>query len=152
MTGPHPEGSGSVQAMTAALQMAGLGAADIDWVHAHGTGSAQNDLAEGTAIARLFGDAPGRPWVSSTKSVHGHALGASGAIETALCVEAIRHQIIPPTAGLERPDPRIDLRHATQPQATSLRHIVKNTLGFGGSNAALVISDPNASFMRSPGA
>jgi 3-oxoacyl-(acyl-carrier-protein) synthase len=140
MTGPHPEGAGSFQAMTAALADAGLAPDQVDWIHAHGTGSQQNDLAEGMAIARLFGGASKGPRVSSTKSVHGHALAASGAIETTLCVEALRQQVVVPTTGLENPDPRIDLRHVTQPERVGLRHVVKNTLGFGGSNAALVIS------------
>jgi 3-oxoacyl-(acyl-carrier-protein) synthase len=140
MTGPHPEGTGCLQAMTAALKAASVSPADVDWIHAHGTGSQQNDLAEGTAIARLFGGASVGPRVSSTKSVHGHALAASGAIETVLCVEALRRQTILPTVGLSSPDPRIDVRHVLQPEQLPLRHIVKNTLGFGGSNAALVLS------------
>lgn len=140
MTGPHPEGIGSLQAMTAALHSAGVRPEQVDWIHAHGTGSQQNDLAEGTAIARLFGGAARGPRVSSTKSVHGHALGASGALETVLCLEALRQQTVVPTGGLKDPDPRIDVRHVLQSEAVPLRHIVKNTLGFGGSNAALVIS------------
>ncbi|HEX2880513.1 MAG TPA: beta-ketoacyl-[acyl-carrier-protein] synthase family protein [Polyangiaceae bacterium] len=140
MTGPHPEGVGSFQAMTAALQSAGLSPEQVDWIHAHGTGSQQNDLAEGLAIARLFGGAARGPRVTSTKSVHGHALGASGALETVLCLEALRQQTVLPTAGLTQPDPRIDVRHVTQPERIPVRHILKNTLGFGGNNAALVIS------------
>jgi 3-oxoacyl-(acyl-carrier-protein) synthase len=140
MTGPHPEGVGSFQAMTAALRDAQLGPEQVDWIHAHGTGSQQNDLAEANAIARLFGGAARGPRVTSTKSVHGHALGASGALETVLCLQALQHQTVVPTGGLKEPDPRIDLRHVTQSERVPLRHIVKNTLGFGGSNAALVIS------------
>jgi 3-oxoacyl-(acyl-carrier-protein) synthase len=140
MTGPHPEGVGSFHAMTTALQSAGLRPEQVDWIHAHGTGSQQNDLAEGMAIARLFGGAARGPRVTSTKSVHGHALGASGTLEAVLCLEALRQQTVVPTAGLKDPDPRIDVRHVTQSEPMQLRHILKNTLGFGGNNAALVIS------------
>lgn len=142
MAAPHPEGRGSFQAMEAALHGAGLSSADIDWVHAHGTGSRANDVSEGAAIAQLFG--PTRPYVSSTKAIHGHALGASGAIETALCVQALRKQRILKTAGLERPDPAIAISHPIENVSIELRHILKNTLGFGGNNAALVLSAPGA--------
>ncbi len=89
MTGPHPEGQGSFRAMEQAVRMARLTPAEIQWVHAHGTGSQQNDLSEGLAIKRLFGDFD--PYVSSTKWMHGHALAASGAIETALVVQAMQN-------------------------------------------------------------
>jgi len=141
MTSPHPEGQGSFQAMRQALATAGLRPDEISWVHAHGTGSKHNDSAEGAALAHLFAEVPTAPYVTSTKRVHGHALGASGAIETVICVEAIRRGIVLPTAGLRTPDAAIRVRHATAPIETPVRHVLKNTLGFGGTNASLVFSD-----------
>ena len=138
MTAPHPEGRGSLEAMQGALEMAGLQPSDISWVHAHGTGSQHNDLAEGNAIRQLFHGK--MPWVSSTKWVHGHALGASGALETILCIEALKNKTILRTAGLKTPDPQIEVPHPSQHLHTNLNHILKNTLGFGGINASLVIS------------
>jgi 3-oxoacyl-(acyl-carrier-protein) synthase len=143
MTAPHPDGLGSLRAMQEAIEMASLKAADISWVHAHGTGSKHNDLAEAKAILQLFGEK--MPWVSSTKWVHGHALGASGAIETILCIQALKEEMILRTGGLNKPDPEITLRHPPHHLKANeldgkLRHILKNTLGFGGVNASLVIS------------
>lgn len=143
MTAPHPEGKGSFQAMQTALLSAGLEPQHIDWVHAHGTGSEHNDLAEGLALRTLFGEHdPGRPWVSSTKWVHGHTLGASGILEAGLCVHALQQGQILHTAGLSEPDPAIRVKHPQHCLKTPLRHVLKNTLGFGGTNAALVLSHP----------
>jgi 3-oxoacyl-(acyl-carrier-protein) synthase len=142
MTGPHPEGEGSFRAMSAAVNSAGLAPAEIHWVHAHGTGSQLNDLAEGLAISRLFGGE--RPWVSSTKWLHGHALAASGALETALVVNAMREGRILRTRGLTSPDPKIPVRHPETDLALKVKHVLKNTSGFGGANAALVLSRPGA--------
>lgn len=140
MTSPHPEGEGSHRAMLAALRSAGLEPPDIGWIHAHGTGSRHNDAAEGTAITRLFGDPARAPFTSSTKGLHGHALGASGALETVLCVQALRAGRVLPTHGLTDPDPAIPLRHPPRVIDEEIPHLLKSTLGFGGTNAALVIS------------
>lgn len=142
MASPHPEGRGSYEAMRQAVARAGITAAEIDWVHAHGTGSKANDQAEGGAIYKLLGGA--NPWVSSTKWAHGHPLGASGAIESALCTQALSLGIIPHTGGLRNPDPGIKIRHPLSPVRGRIRHVLKNTLGFGGNNAALVLSAPEA--------
>lgn len=144
MTAPHPEGEGSRKAMQRALHSAGLQPQQIDWVHAHGTGSTHNDSAEAAAIRSLFGSGQSAPWVSATKPIHGHALGASGALEAVVCVEALRHQIVLPTFGLTDPDPALGLRHPSGALPSALRHVLKNTLGFGGANAALVFSSPTA--------
>lgn len=141
MTAPHPDGLGSLRAMRAALEMANLTPGEISWVHAHGTGSKHNDAAESKAIEQLFGES--MPWVSSTKWVHGHALGASGAIESILCIQALNESTILRTGGLVNPDSDIKLRHPMrhlQAKRGELEHILKNTLGFGGVNASLVIS------------
>lgn len=142
MTSPHPEGRGCFEAMSAALKSARLSPGDISWIHAHGTGSRHNDAAEGTAINQLFGES--QPFTTSTKWVHGHALGASGAIETILCVEALKHQTILKTGGLKNADPQIPVKHAKENTQAELTHVMKNTLGFGGANAAIVISRAGA--------
>ncbi len=142
MTSPHPEGRGSFQAMRQALRTASVRPDEISWVHAHGTGSKHNDASEGAALAHLVSEVPTAPYVSSTKRIHGHALGASGAIEAVLCVEAIRRNTILPTAGLGTPDAEIRVRHAAGPVEQPVRYILKNTLGFGGTNASLVFGAP----------
>jgi 3-oxoacyl-(acyl-carrier-protein) synthase len=140
MTAPEPAGRGCQRAIRAALASAELEPGDISWVHAHGTGSNHNDLAEGFAIANCFEGY--RPFVSSTKNIHGHALGASGAIETVLCIEALKHQHVLHTNGLENPDPSIQVRHPKASVAAPLDHILKSTLGFGGANAVVILSRP----------
>lgn len=137
MTAPHPEGEGCFQAMSQALRSAQLEPSMIDWIHAHGTGSSHNDASEGAAVSRLFGDQG--PYISSTKWLHGHALGASGAIETALVVRAMNEGRILRTRGLKDPDPAIRVRHPEQDLNQPIRYAVKNTLGFGGANAAIVL-------------
>ncbi len=138
MTSPHPDGAGSLRAMTRALQSAGLDVNEVDWVHAHGTGSLHNDLAEGRALRSLFA---GRSVpVSSTKGRHGHALGASGAIECALIVRAMREGRILGTDGFDEADPEIGLDIAREDGPLDVRYVLKNTLGFGGANAAVVLS------------
>ncbi|MEQ1875940.1 MAG: beta-ketoacyl synthase N-terminal-like domain-containing protein, partial [Bdellovibrionia bacterium] len=138
VTSPEPAGRGCFKAMTSALTKAGLDPKDISWVHCHGTGSHANDLAEGPAVRKLFADTP----AVSTKSIHGHSLAASGALEAVVCVQALLNGRVPATHGLENPDPAIPLRHVRAAEARPARHIVKNTLGFGGNNAALVFSLP----------
>ena len=142
MTAPEPEGRGSLRAMQSALKTSELEPGDISWVHAHGTGSNHNDLAEGAAIEKCFGELKTPPFVSSTKNIHGHALGASGAIETVLCIEALKRQTILRTVGLENPDPSIHVRHPHENTPATMEHILKSTLGFGGANAALILSRP----------
>lgn len=141
MTGPHPAGRGAERAMRLALSRAHLEAADISWIHAHGTGSDLNDLAECTALNAVFSNS--MPPVSSTKRIHGHALGASGAIESVICVEALRRQMIVKTSGLQNPDPRIAIHHSHETRPLEVRHVMKNTLGFGGINASLIFSRPD---------
>jgi len=142
MTGPHPEGHGSYRAMSQAVKTAGLAAQDIQWVHAHGTGSQANDLSEGLAISRLCGGH--QPWVSSSKWLHGHSLAASGALESALVIRAMQEGLVLRTRGLQNPDERIPVRHPLRDEKVPPGHVLKNTLGFGGANASLVFSHPRA--------
>ncbi len=138
MTAPHPEGRGSFRAMKQALTAAQLRPSDIGWIHLHGTGSVANDLAESAAVNALFKNEC--PIVSSTKGIHGHALAASGAIESIICLKALATNKQPWTYGLENPDPKIQMNHVPQNSRIQCRHVIKNTLGFGGNNAALVLS------------
>lgn len=141
MASPHPEGVGTLKAIQGALSRAQLSPQEISWIHAHGTGSKANDLAEGIAISKLFGNQS--PPVSSTKPIHGHALGASGALEVSLCVKALQNRMILGNAPLHL-DPEIpEISYALGNQKSELQHILKNTLGFGGNNAALVLSSAN---------
>jgi 3-oxoacyl-(acyl-carrier-protein) synthase len=137
-TAPHPEGRGLVQSMHMALADSGLQASDIDWIHAHGTGSISNDLAEGQALRAVFGAqiAP----VTSTKGFHGHALGVSGILESVLIQRCMREGLILGTTGCAAPDPRIEIPVQRNPSRTPLRHVMKNTLGFGGANGTLIFS------------
>jgi 3-oxoacyl-(acyl-carrier-protein) synthase len=138
LASPEPAGAGCLRAMKSALKSANLNPSQISWVHAHGTGSRANDQAECAAVNSLFIENP--PWVSSTKNIHGHALGASGTLESVLCIEALQKGVILKTAGLQTPDPALNLKHPEKNLNLSYDHILKNTLGFGGNNAALVIS------------
>ncbi len=140
-TAPHPEGRGSYASMKGALASAKIEAKDLSWIHAHGTGSQLNDLAEGTAIHRLLGE--NSVCVSSTKGIHGHALGASGALESVLVVEAIRRQTILGTHNLESVDAKIQLSVQMNSEERPIHHVLKTTAGFGGSNAALILSRPH---------
>lgn len=137
MTRPHPEGRGIHGAMLRALADARLEPRAIDWLNAHGTGTMANDAAEAAAIRMIFGKV--QPWVSSTKSIHGHALGASGLLEAALAFEAMRLGQILPSSHTRVEDQSLGLKIATAPVRQPLRHVLKTTLGFGGINAALVL-------------
>ncbi len=132
MTAPKPDGSGPYASMKSALQEAGMSAAELDWVHAHGTGSVQNDRAEAAAIKKLEIECP----VTSTKGVHGHSLAASGVLESVLCIMALQKQKLLPTWGCEAKHFNINLE--TTAESKPLRRVLKNTLGFGGINSTLV--------------
>jgi nodulation protein E len=135
-----PSVEGPAQAMESCLAEAGLSPADIDYVNAHGTGTKANDQIETEAIKRVFGKAAGGLSVSSTKSMHAHCLGASGAIELIACVMAIRDGIIPPTAGYREADPDCDLD--VTPNTAKKREVraaISNAFAFGGTNAAVAV-------------
>ncbi len=138
MSAPHPEGQGAQEAMQVALKAAHLKPADIGYVNAHGTATPANDRAEAAALSAVFGSA-GVP-VSSTKGVTGHTLGAAGIVEAIVSVQAIEQQTLPPVANLLTPDPTLDLALVTQMRSASLRHVMSNNFGFGGSNCSLIFS------------
>ncbi|MCD9904400.1 beta-ketoacyl-[acyl-carrier-protein] synthase family protein [Streptomyces sp. NBC_01174] len=137
-TAPDPAGGGVRRAITAALDDAGLSAADIDHVNAHGTSTEKNDLAEGQVLRTVFGTPPP---VTANKSIIGHCVGAAGAIEAAVTVLTLRNQLIPPTANLDRLDPEIDLDIVTKAARPHLmRAALSNSFAFGGQNAVLVFT------------
>lgn len=143
----HPEPSGAIAAriMERALARAGRGAADLDYVNAHGTGTVHNDAMEARALERVLGAERERVFVSSSKGNIGHTLGASGAIEAALTVLAIEAGLLPATGGLELADPALGLRHVPAGgQKTTVRCAISNSFGFGGTGAVLVFEHPSA--------
>lgn len=135
-----PTLDGPVRAMRAALADAGMAPEDVDYVNAHGSGTPMNDATETRAIKEVFGRHAHALSVSSTKSMHGHALGATGAVELIACVRALAEGIVPPTANYREPDPECDL-DVTPNEARSrpLRAAVSNAFAFGGLNAVLVV-------------
>ena len=140
ITAPSEDGDGAVRVMTKALKKAGLQPSDIDYVNAHGTSTPFNDKLETLALKRTFGDHARRLAISSTKSMTGHLLGAAGGLEAGISALAIHHQVAPPTINLEAPDPECDLDyvpHTARPM--TIRHVLSNSFGFGGTNAALVL-------------
>lgn len=134
----RPDAAGQVRALNMALADAGLTPADIDYVNAHGTATAEGDPVEIAALRTVFGEAAARLAVSGTKSMHGHQLGAAGAIEAIITVLALREQAIPPTAHLGEPDPACaGVDHVGSGRAQQLRAALSNSFAFGGSNAVL---------------
>ena len=123
--------------MRAALRDAGLEPHDLGYINAHGTGTLANDRAESAAVLEVFGPAP--PPVSSTKSMHGHAIGATGALEAIACVQALSEDLLPPTLGFEAPDPDCPLDIvAHRARAARVEAVLSNAFAFGGLNAVLV--------------
>src|SRR6201991_5268406 len=136
MVAPDPNGARAGHAMTRAIQLAGLGPADIDHVNAHATGTQVGDVAEGRAINNALGS--NRPAVYAPKSALGHSVGAVGAVESILTVLALRDQVIPPTLNLKNLDPEIDLDVvAGKPRSGDFKYAINNSFGFGGHNVAL---------------
>lgn len=148
VTAPHPDGAGAVAAMQSALHRAQLAPGAIGYVNAHGTGTRDNDVAEGKALKTLFGDHV--PPFSSTKRFFGHALAASGAIEAVVCIEALRRQQLPANPGFSQFDPAIGLSPVTETQSAKLTHVMSNSFGFGGNNAVLIFSTPETTPQTRP--
>lgn len=135
MSTPHPEGDGALLAMQQALTRAGLEAQDIDYINLHGTATPSNDRSEDRAVSRLFGnDTP----CSSTKGLTGHTLGAAGITEAIFSLLAMTHGLIPATANTEQRDPSLNANVLLQSREASLRYVISNSFGFGGSNCSLL--------------
>ena len=136
-----PSADGAARAIALALRDARLNPEDVDYINAHGTGTRANDPTETSAIKSVFGARANELAVSSTKSLHGHAMGASGAIEIASSLLALRDGFLPPTINLERPDPACDLDYvANEPREARARTFLSNSFGFGGMNAVVAVS------------
>lgn len=141
LTAPHPEGKGAITSMRLALEDAGVELEEVDYLNAHGTSTPLGDIAELVAVQRLFGENAYKMNISSTKSMTGHLLGATAAIEALACVFAITHGIIPPTINVDQVDPAIDpklnLTIGTA-QKREVKVAISNTFGFGGHNSTIV--------------
>jgi len=140
LTRPHPAGRGAVQAMRASLRDAALGTDEIDYINAHGTSTKLNDVVETVAIKEVFGDRAYRIPISSSKSMIGHTLAASGAPEFVFTVLSVQRDAIHPTINLSQPDPKCDLDYVPGVMRThTVRAAISNSFGFGGQNAAVVV-------------
>ena len=141
MTAPHPEGKGAIISMREALNDADLNIEDIDYLNTHGTSTPLGDIAELTAIQTLFGDHAYKMNISSTKSMTGHLLGATGAVEALACIMAIQKGVVPPTINVETVDPKIDQKlnlTIGKAQKREVKCAMSNTFGFGGHNSTVI--------------
>ena len=139
VTQPAAGGAGAARAMEAAIERAGLTPADIDYVNAHGTSTPLNDKNETMALKRVFGEGAYQIPISSTKSMIGHLMGASGAVEAIACIKSINEGIVHPTINLDTPDPECDLDYVpNKAREVDVRVALSNSMGFGGHNACLV--------------
>jgi 3-oxoacyl-[acyl-carrier-protein] synthase II len=140
VSAPAENGVGAARCMRMALDEAGLDLADIDYINAHGTSTPLNDKSETAAIKAVFGEQAYRIPISSTKSMTGHLLGASGAIEALICVKALQDGILPPTINYQTPDPDCDLDYVpNQARPAAVAKVMSNSFGFGGHNAAIIL-------------
>ncbi len=139
VTAPDSDGVAVSHAIRRALSKAGLTTKDIDYINAHGTSTVLNDMHETQAVKQVFGEQAYNIPISSTKSMLGHAMGASGALEAIVCVMALLDGIMPPTINYQYPDPACDLDYVPNTaRPGNLRHVMSNSFGFGGHNAVLI--------------
>jgi 3-oxoacyl-(acyl-carrier-protein) synthase len=139
ITAPHPEGTGSILAFREALRDGGISGDQVDYINVHGTSTPLNDKTETKVIKAVLGDYARKVAISSTKSMTGHMIGAAAAVEAVATVLAIRTGIIPPTINYEEPDPDCDLDVTPNvARERDVRYALKNSLGFGGHNAAIL--------------
>ncbi len=142
---PAPDGAGAIKAMEFALKDAGLKPTEIQYINTHGTSTGLGDKAESHAVAKVFGDRKENPdlFVSSTKSMHGHMLGATGAAEAIVCIKAINENIVPPTINLDNQDEEVaDLNYVPYKAVKAELHAaLSNSFGFGGQNASLIFKE-----------
>lgn len=140
ITAPHPEGDGAYNSMKMAVENAGINFNEVGYVNAHGTSTPLGDIGETKAIKRTFGDHAKNLYVSSTKSMTGHLLGAAGGIETIFCAMALHTGIIPPTINLDNQDPECDLNYVPNKAVRAdIKYALNNSFGFGGTNSSLVL-------------
>jgi len=137
---PEPEGEQGARAIVQALRHAGLTSADIDYINAHGTSTQKNDATETLIFKKVFGERAYRIPISSSKSMLGHLIGASAAVEVIISALALRDGVVPPTINLDEPDPTCDLDYVTEgPRRVDARAVLSTSFGFGSRNAALVL-------------
>jgi 3-oxoacyl-[acyl-carrier-protein] synthase II len=145
ITAPHPEGEGVVLAMEQALASAGIAPSEVDHINAHATSTPMGDAGEARAIRRVFGAHTPRIAVTAPKSMIGHTLGAAGGIETAFLALSLKRGVIPPTINYDEPDPDCDLDIVTgSARERRMKVAIKNSFGFGGTNASLVLKQFDA--------
>jgi 3-oxoacyl-[acyl-carrier-protein] synthase II len=141
ISAPAENGAGAAICMKNALESANLSGDEVDYINAHGTSTPLNDKSETAAIKSVFGEKAYQIPISSTKSMTGHLLGASGALEAVFCVKTIQEGIIPPTINYETPDPECDLDYVPNEQRKAqVTHVMSNSFGFGGHNATIILS------------
>ncbi|GIK10346.1 MAG: 3-oxoacyl-[acyl-carrier-protein] synthase 2 [Anaerolineaceae bacterium] len=141
ISAPAENGAGAALSMQLAIKDAGLSVTDIGYINAHGTSTSLNDKSETAAIKTIFGEQAYKIPVSSTKSMTGHLLGASGALEAVVCAKVISENLLPPTINYETPDPECDLDYVpNQARPAAPKHVMSNSFGFGGHNATLILS------------
>lgn len=141
ISAPAENGAGAAISMKLALEDAGLTVSDIEYINAHGTSTPLNDKSETAAIKTVFGERAYEVPISSTKSMTGHLLGASGSVEAVVCAKVITERILPATINYETPDPECDLDYVpNQPRKAAPKHVMSNSFGFGGHNATLIMS------------
>ena len=142
MVAPDPSGAGAAKAMELAVKESGITPKEVGYINAHGTSTHLGDIAESQAIARVFGDLSVNKdlKVSSTKSMHGHMIGATGAAESLVCVKVLNESIIPPTINLENQDPEVANLDYVPNKAVekSVDYALTNSFGFGGQNASIL--------------
>lgn len=139
ITAPDEDADGAVRAMLAAIHDAGIHPDKVDYINAHGTSTYLNDINETKAVKRVFAEHAYELAISSTKSMTGHLLGAAGAVEAIFSILSIKDQIAPPTINLDHPDEGCDLNYVPyQPQTRRIDYVLSNSLGFGGTNGALL--------------
>ncbi|WNF07863.1 beta-ketoacyl-ACP synthase II [Brevibacillus borstelensis] len=140
ITAPSPGGEGAARCMKNALRDAGIEPSEVEYINAHGTSTGQGDIAETMAIKEVFGEHAYKLAVSSTKSMTGHLLGATGGVEAIATAFALRDQILPPTINLENPDPECDLDYVpNEARKAKVNVALSNTFGFGGHNATIIL-------------
>ncbi len=141
ITSPHPDGEGFINAMQSALTDANLLPSDIQYINAHGTSTPMGDPLESLSIKTLMKEHAKKIWISSTKSMTGHLLGAAGAVESAFCVMSLVQQKVAPTINLHNPSPDCDLDYVPlTAREGKLKHVMNNSFGFGGTNSCLIFS------------
>jgi 3-oxoacyl-(acyl-carrier-protein) synthase len=140
LTAPSEDGAGGARAILSALANARVSPASVGYINAHGTATHLNDISETKAIKAAFGTQAYRVPVSSTKSMTGHIMGATGALEVIFCTQAVRTGVLPPTINFQTPDPECDLDIIpNQPREQTIQVAISNAFGFGGHNSVLVI-------------